>query len=217
MKALEIDPAQRYGSATAMANDLERTMIAARHSSRDLAKLLRGLFLNEHDDEPLVVVEAPALPESGPPTGTMPSVSSGAIRSSTLEISRSDRTRTSGNIAPGLQGAVLAEQSRLIQQKRKGTAKALFVLAILGAVGYCGWRVWPTHLAPLVTKLFERPPPPPPAPEPVAPVNIEPVAPEPPRAPAPKKRPPKRGKPGAASSDSSKAAPASDDVMKPSD
>ena len=50
MKALEVDPTQRYQSATAMAGDLERTMIAARHSSRDLAKLLRGLFMDEAEE-----------------------------------------------------------------------------------------------------------------------------------------------------------------------
>ena len=60
MKALEIDPTQRYQSATAMAAEFERTMIAARHSSRDLAKLLRGLFLR--GEEPLVVVDASAEP-----------------------------------------------------------------------------------------------------------------------------------------------------------
>ncbi len=212
MKALEVDPTQRYGSATAMAADLERTMIAARHSSRDLAKLLRGLFMNEHEDEPLVVVEAPALPMSGPPTGTMPSVSSGAIRSSTQEISRTDRTRTSGNIGGGLlQGALHAEQSRLIQQKRQGYAKALVILALLGAAGFGGVKAWP-RVSPFVTNLLAAPPPP--APPPVVPIAITPVVPEPPRAPAPKKRTGKHGKGAAADA---KGAPAADDVMKPSD
>jgi serine/threonine protein kinase len=214
MKALEVDPTQRYASATAMAADLERTMIAARHSSRDLAKLLRGLFMNEHEDEPLVVVE-PALPMSGPPTGTMPSVSSGAIRSTTQEISRTDRTRTSGNIGSGmLQGALAAEQSRLIQQKRRGYAKGLFVLVVLAGVGFGAFEAWP-RISPFVASLFAAPPPPPPAPMPVVPATITPVVPEPARAPAPKKRPGKRGKGAAA--DGAKGPPAADDVMKPSD
>jgi serine/threonine protein kinase len=216
MKALEVDPAQRYASATAMAADLERTMIAARHSSRDLAKLLRGLFMNEHEDEPLVVVEAPAVPMSGPPTGTMPSVSSGAIHSTTQEISRTDRTRSSGTVGSGiLQGALQAEQSRLIQEKRKGYAKGLVVLAILGAVAFAGVKVWPRYISPLVTSLLAAPPPPPPAPAPVAPVTVTPVVPEPARATATKKRSGKRGK--GSTADGAKGAPTADDVMKPSD
>src|SRR6185436_10272130 len=42
MRALELDPAERYPSAAAMAADLERTLIAARYSSRELSKLLHG-------------------------------------------------------------------------------------------------------------------------------------------------------------------------------
>ena len=38
-----------------MASDLERTLIAARYSSRELSKLLHGLFLP--DEDPLVVVD----------------------------------------------------------------------------------------------------------------------------------------------------------------
>jgi serine/threonine-protein kinase len=222
MKALEVDPTQRYQSATAMAQDLERTMIAARHSSRDLAKLLRGLFMNEQEEEPLVVVDAaPAAPASGPPTGTMPSLSSGAIRSTTQEISRTDRTRTSGNIAsPSLAGAVMAEQSRLIQQRRKGTARALIVLSVLGGIGYGVAKAWKPYISPLVTKLFEAPPPPPPAPEPPPPpAAVVPEAPKPAPPPAPKKKPGKKGKAEAKTDGKgeSKPAPAADDVMRPSE
>ena len=39
-----------------MAADLERTLIAARYSSRELAKMLHELYLST--DEPVVVVEA---------------------------------------------------------------------------------------------------------------------------------------------------------------
>ena len=38
-----------------MASDLERTLIAARYSSRELSKLLHGLFLP--DEDPVVVVD----------------------------------------------------------------------------------------------------------------------------------------------------------------
>src|SRR5262249_41795564 len=65
MKALEIEPAQRYQTTAAMAADLERTMIAARHSSRDLAKVLRGIF-RPGEEEPEVSLEASALAPAGP-------------------------------------------------------------------------------------------------------------------------------------------------------
>src|SRR4051812_31739996 len=55
MKALEVGPAQRYPTTAAMAADLERTLIAARYSSRELSKLLHGLFLP--DEDPVVVVD----------------------------------------------------------------------------------------------------------------------------------------------------------------
>ncbi|HET6281081.1 MAG TPA: serine/threonine-protein kinase [Polyangia bacterium] len=56
MKALQKDRERRYPSAAAMANDLERTLIAARASSRDLSKMLAELFLPAED--PLVITEA---------------------------------------------------------------------------------------------------------------------------------------------------------------
>ncbi|HVZ74566.1 MAG TPA: serine/threonine-protein kinase [Polyangia bacterium] len=218
MKALEVDPTQRYQSASAMAADLERTMIAARHSSRDLAKLLRALFLNEPEEE-IVVVEAPAAPGSGPVAGP-PTGSMSSVRSSTQEVSR---TRTSGNMAAGgsgvLQGAVLAEQSRLVQERRRGRARALLILAILGGAAYGGMTAWP-HVSPVVAKLFASPPPPPPAPAPEpAPVLVTPVTPEPAKAPVAKKRNGKkdRDKDKSKTSSDKPATPAPDDVMKPSE
>lgn len=49
-RALEIDPAQRYQSASAMQNDLEELVAAAGRgpSNRDLAQLLEQLFGTEH-------------------------------------------------------------------------------------------------------------------------------------------------------------------------
>ncbi len=55
MRALSIDMKERYQSSADMASDLERTLIAARYSSRELSKLLHGLFLP--DEDPLVVVD----------------------------------------------------------------------------------------------------------------------------------------------------------------
>jgi eukaryotic-like serine/threonine-protein kinase len=55
MRALSIDVTQRFQSVADMASDLERTLIAARYSSRELSKLLHGLFLP--DEDPVVVVD----------------------------------------------------------------------------------------------------------------------------------------------------------------
>ncbi len=78
MRALEMDPELRYQSTADMASDLERTLIAARYSSRELSKLLHGLFLP--DEDPLVVVDTGdgqtvALTGSSP--GTASGTSSG--------------------------------------------------------------------------------------------------------------------------------------------
>jgi serine/threonine-protein kinase len=212
MKALEVDPAQRYQSATAMAGDLERTMIAARHSSRDLAKLLRGLFLEENE-EPLVVVDdvappAPAPQPMGPPTGSMASV-----RSSTQEISNTDRTRSSRpNVAsPMLDGALRAEQDRLRNERIKGHARTALVLAALVAVVAGGVKAWP-HVAPLVHDLLASAPPPPP---PVAPAPT--IEPPPAAAKAPPHKRPGKGKPGVGGKAEPGRSGVADDVMKPSD
>jgi eukaryotic-like serine/threonine-protein kinase len=55
MRSLAIDVNARYQTTADMASDLERTLIAARYSSRELSKLLHGLFLP--DEDPLVVVD----------------------------------------------------------------------------------------------------------------------------------------------------------------
>src|SRR5436190_10840482 len=55
MKSLEIDAKDRYQSAADMAADLERTLIAARYSSRELSKMLHDLYLA--GDDPLVVID----------------------------------------------------------------------------------------------------------------------------------------------------------------
>src|SRR5262245_31042331 len=56
MRSLAIDPKDRYQSSADMAADLERTLIAARYSSRELSNLLRELYMA--GDDPLVVVDA---------------------------------------------------------------------------------------------------------------------------------------------------------------
>ena len=74
MRALSIDVAQRFQSVADMASDLERTMIAARYSSRELSKLLHGLFLP--DEDPVVVVDTDDH-RTVAMTGTTPGSSSG--------------------------------------------------------------------------------------------------------------------------------------------
>jgi eukaryotic-like serine/threonine-protein kinase len=207
MKALEVDPAQRYQSTKAMAADLERTMIAARHSSRDLAKLLRSLFMDEAD-EPLVVVDdlAPPVPAPGPPTGSM--------ASSTQEISQTDRTRSSrSNINNGgiLDGALRAEQSRLLHDKRAGQVKVAVIALIVLALAGLGARIYRPYIAPLIANLLAAPPPPPPAPTPPPTVVVTPP-PQPAPKPAPKKHPGKHG-----SKTTITRTGAGDDVIAPSD
>jgi serine/threonine-protein kinase len=214
MKALEVDPAQRYQSATEMAADLERTMIAARHSSRDLAKLLRGIYLDEAEDPvaPVVVAEGVPTPQTGPATGSMSSV-----RSSTQEISQPERTRSSHtHVTQGgaLGGAVRAEQSRLVHERRRGQAKIALVVAALAVMAGAGAKVWP-HVAPLVHDLLaSAPPAPPPAPAP-APAAVAPPPVVEPVRPAPKKR--------ASSKKGDKSKPAAprtgeaDDVLAPTE
>jgi serine/threonine protein kinase len=219
MKALEVDPTQRYASALAMANDLERTMIAARHSSRDLAKLLRGLFM-PGDEEPLVVIDevAPPAPEmgagAGPATGSMAS-----LGSSTQEISHTDRTRSSRtNINSGiLDSALRAEQSRLLQDRRKGQVKAAVVLVILLAVAGAGAKLWNPYLKPFIHDLHgllaSAPTPPPPAPALTPPTaETPPPAAAAPRPPA-KRKPPRRGKATGAAARSGTG----DDVIAPTE
>jgi serine/threonine-protein kinase len=74
MRALSIDVNQRFQSVADMASDLERTLIAARYSSRELSKLLHGLFLP--DEDPVVVVDTDDH-RTVAMTGTTPGSSSG--------------------------------------------------------------------------------------------------------------------------------------------
>lgn len=94
MRALEMEPEARYQTTADMASDLERTLIAARYSSRELSKLLHGLFLP--DEDPLVVVDTRdghtvAL------TGTSPGTGSGSGSATGSRSSSSSGSRTSGS------------------------------------------------------------------------------------------------------------------------
>jgi serine/threonine-protein kinase len=220
MKALEVDPEQRYQTTAAMAADLERTMIAARHSSRDLAKLLRGIFMPEQE-EPLVVVEAaPAAAASG---DSRPTDSMASLRSQTQEISSTDRSRAQrANSGSGiLDGALRAEQSRLLQQKRTGQFKALLIVLALVGAGVGGVKAWKSFLGPMVTSLLAEPPPPaaPPTPYPAI-IPPTPGPTPPPPKPVAKKRPGKKGKGEKAEPTGTTTTPersgSGDDVIPPS-
>jgi serine/threonine protein kinase len=160
MKALELDPARRYQSAASMAADLERTLIAARHSSRDLSKLLHGLFRPSGD--PLVVVDdtpPPREPAAAPEPKPIP------------PTERLLRVRLSAGIGV-LGGAVDAENARLIWERRRARAKAAaVVLAIVAAVGAgaaAGHRYLPGLGASALAWVLPSRQQPPPAPEPPA-------------------------------------------------
>jgi serine/threonine protein kinase len=96
MRALSIDVTQRFQSVADMASDLERTLIAARYSSRELSKLLHGLFLP--DEDPVVVVDTDDH-RTVAMTGTTPGSSSGQ---SGVGGSGPTATGTSGARTPSL-------------------------------------------------------------------------------------------------------------------
>jgi serine/threonine protein kinase len=126
MRALALNPAARYPSAAAMAADIERTLIAARYSSRDLSKLLHGLFLPP--EEPLVVVDGQPQPRALSISDTLP------VNPPTA---RMRPVRDDGS------GAIDREPTNLVRGRwRAGAALALGAV-VLGAVvglGVVGWR-----------------------------------------------------------------------------
>jgi serine/threonine protein kinase len=103
MKSLERDVRDRYASAADMASDLERTLIAARYSSRELSKLLHGLFLP--DEDPLVVVDADDVQTVA---GTATSAGQGAAGA---RVTRTGMTGTATGTSAG--GATFSSGSGL--------------------------------------------------------------------------------------------------------
>jgi serine/threonine protein kinase len=221
MRALETDPAARYQSAADMASDLERTLIAARYSSRELSKLLHGLFLP--DEDPLVVVDtadAHTLAVTGTRTstgtgsgssasdgtGSRPgsgSAASGAaagpvnqpIAEPTADVEEARRRRTVSG-ARRLEKVMRAEQGRLVRARLRGRARVMALVAgiaiLVGAVGWIGHRYLPV----LLTAFAPPPPaarPPLPAPAPVG-QSTPPAVPTA-LKPSPRKHPPRRKPP----------------------
>src|SRR5205823_12568354 len=96
MRSLALDANARYQTTADMAGDLERTLIAARYSSRELSKLLHGLFLP--DEDPLVVVDSDdhkTMAMTG--TGSGGSGQTGTSNSSGSRTSNSSGSRTPGS------------------------------------------------------------------------------------------------------------------------
>jgi eukaryotic-like serine/threonine-protein kinase len=139
MRALELDPKNRYQSTADMAADLERTLIAARYSSRELSKMLHDLYLST--DEPVVVVEATQERE---PTAAI---------TATETLPPAERTSASHPSHDGnrLTGALRAEKSRLQWARWRGRIKlamTAFVVAVMvGAAVLAGRRYLPALLA----------------------------------------------------------------------
>jgi hypothetical protein len=106
-----------------LAADLERTLIAARYSSRDLSKLLHGLF--PPPGEPLVVVQgarsATPAPNKSPPEPLPPTDRMRPVRRGPGEV---------------LGGALRAERARLVWEPWRERGKiALAAVAVGAAIG----------------------------------------------------------------------------------
>ena len=173
MKSLEIDAKDRYQSAADMAADLERTLIAARYSSREMSKLLRELYMAV-DADPLVVVDATDQDKDNLER-TVAITSTDTMAPAELTHTRSGRPEHETQL---LEGVVRAERSRLEWRRWRARIKVMFaalaIAALVGAVAYAGKRYLPA--------LLRRPPPPP------MPIikNQEPPAPAAPPTPPPK-------------------------------
>jgi len=150
MKSLEIDPKDRYQSAADMAADLERTLIASRHSSRELSKMLHDLYMA--GDDPLVVIDAAderdALEHTIAITSTDTQVPAEHTRTG-MRAKEETQTR--------MDTVVRAERSRLERKRWLGKIKAtiaiVIVMAVVAGLAYAGKKYLPD--------LLKRPPPPP--------------------------------------------------------
>jgi len=212
MRSLEIDPKNRYQTASDMAADLERTLIAARYASRELSKMLRDLYMA--GDEPLVVIDAGDDKENLEQTIAITSTETLPPIEQTNTVRHKEESQTR------MDGVLRAERSRLQwmrwRARVKVTMAALAIAVVVGAIAFAAKKFVP----PLVTRLTRSPPP-----TPVMKNQMPPVAaPTPPPAPAPvkqvKKRPKKekekgKGHPSASSSAAEEAVPGGDATLPP--
>jgi serine/threonine protein kinase len=175
MRALELDPNTRYQTAGDMGADLERTLIAARFSSRELSKLLHELFMPA--EAPIVVVDAEEEAKTIAVTATQSSASVSAAGPQPMRRYDSDVEK--------LGRAVKAEGARMRRQRWRAPMKYALLAAVLGALAG-GIVLGARHYWP---KWF--PPAPPPA---VTPNQIMPAPPPEPADPVPVAKPKKRTK-----------------------
>ncbi|MEA2701064.1 MAG: eukaryotic-like serine/threonine-protein kinase [Myxococcales bacterium] len=138
LRALERDPARRYPSAAAMAADIERTLIAARHSSRELAKMLRALY-HEPEETPIIideeqntVIDSATKAPRAPTATTTPG---------TTQTQISDQP-----VTESFRGAGSAERTRLLRARWRTRLVTLAVLAVVGAAAMGGVRAWQRYV-----------------------------------------------------------------------
>ena len=200
MQALEIDPKDRYQSAADMAADLERTLIAARYSSRELSKMLHDLYLA--GDDPLVVIDESDDRENLDQTIAITSTTTLPPMEQARVAKAKEETQSR------MDTVVRAERSRLERKRWVARMKVIFatvaIAAAVGAAAFGAKKYWPE-----AKKLLHPPPPPS---EPIM-KNQEPAAPAP-KPPTPAKtvkRKPTHGKKshGAAASTDESPSPAS--------
>jgi serine/threonine-protein kinase len=193
MRALELDPLTRYQTAGDMGADLERTLIAARYSSRELSKLLHELFMPA--ESAIVVVDAEEEAKTLAVTATQVAPSASASSPQPMRRYDSDDQK--------LGRAVKAEGARMRRQRWRAPIRYALLAAVLGSLAggivltarhY--WPIWfPAPVAAPVTPNQITAPPP-----------LEPTEPVP--APKAKKRS-KRSKPRATDApETTPAAPA---------
>ena len=188
LKSLEIDPKQRYQSAAEMAADLERTLIAARYSSRELSKLLHDLYMPS--DDPVVVVEED--PDHRTATATGMSTSTGTATgtaSKSQSAPHPERTTASSWRAEretaAMGDALRAERGRLQRARWKGRAKIAAIALAIGGVGG-GIALMAKRYVPIAVQVLKPPPAPP--------VMPNQTSPAPPPPPPPVKAVKKKGK-----------------------
>ena len=235
MRSLEMDPEARYQTTADMASDLERTLIAARYSSRELSKLLHGLFLP--DEDPLVVVDTgdgQTVALTSPGTGTHSGSGTGSGTSSGSRSASGSRSgsgprntgpqpaessltepipdvaeevkRRTDSGAQRMEKVLRAEQGRLARARFRKRAKVFAGAA--GVALLVGAAVWAGHR--YLPALLASPP----ATKSALPVPLpNQAAPAPPVKPLAKKRPArhKAQHAGPSTSPTEAAPPAEDD------
>jgi serine/threonine protein kinase len=209
MRSLEIDPKNRYQTAADMAADLERTLIAARYSSRELSKMLRDLYMA--GDEPVVVVDVGDDKENLEQTIAITSTATLPPIEQTNTVRHKEETQVR------MDGVLRAERSRLQwmrwRARIKVTFAALAIAVVIGAIAFAAKKFVPS----LVTRLTRSAPP-----TPVMTNQMPPTAaPAPPKAPVPaaakqvKKRPKKEKGKGHSSAAAEDAVPSGDETLPP--